>query len=164
MIFVLPTSYLSHDQLKKIEQRAVSATLCKGGFVPTFSRKVMFGPQRYSCIVMRPLIIEQLIEQVKAVLKHLSCSGKNHDMITIMISWAQVATGMSFQLLVSPDLLVPQIECAWWQSIHTGLTSINTRIETSMCFAQARRQVEDRHIMDGICQCKNLSPIQIRCE
>ena len=37
MTFVLPTSYLPEKQLKRIELRAQGATLCKGGFVPSFS-------------------------------------------------------------------------------------------------------------------------------
>jgi hypothetical protein len=65
MMFVLPTSYLLEGQLYKIDQRAISATLCKGGFVTTFPRKVVFGPERYGGIAMRPLTIEQLIQQIQ---------------------------------------------------------------------------------------------------
>ena len=36
MTFVLPTSYLSQKQLDRIQMRAISATLTKGGFVVTF--------------------------------------------------------------------------------------------------------------------------------
>jgi hypothetical protein len=46
MTFVLPTSYQSAKKFKKIEQRAIGATLCKGGFVPTFSWKVAFDPHQ----------------------------------------------------------------------------------------------------------------------
>jgi hypothetical protein len=61
MTFVLPTSYSSEQRLQNIEKRAIAATLCKGGFVPTFSRHVAFGPHRYRGIAMQPLIIKQLI-------------------------------------------------------------------------------------------------------
>jgi hypothetical protein len=44
MTFVLPTSYSLEKMLKKIEQRATAATLCKGGFVSTFLRKGAYGP------------------------------------------------------------------------------------------------------------------------
>jgi hypothetical protein len=37
MTFLLPTSYLPEKCLNKIKQRAAKASLCKGGFVPTFS-------------------------------------------------------------------------------------------------------------------------------
>jgi hypothetical protein len=55
MTFVLPTCYISEKKLDKIEQRAVGATLTKGGFVSSFPRKVAFGPVRYGGISMRPL-------------------------------------------------------------------------------------------------------------
>jgi hypothetical protein len=76
MTFVLPTRYLFAKTLKKIEQRATAATLCKGGFVSTFSRKAAYGPQLYGGIAMQPLVIEQLIQQVQAILKHLRCPAK----------------------------------------------------------------------------------------
>lgn len=71
MTFVLPTSYLSEKMLYNIERKAIDATLCKGGFVSSFPRKVAFGPHRYGGIAMRPLKIEQLSQQIQTVLKHL---------------------------------------------------------------------------------------------
>jgi hypothetical protein len=91
------------------------------------------------------------------VLKHLRCHGKNHDMLRIMIAWAQLGTGMSFQLLASPELPVPHLECEWWQSIRTGLASIEAHIETSESFVHAQQRVEDRHLMDGVCSCNQFT-------
>jgi hypothetical protein len=67
MTYVLPTSYLPEKRLYKIEKCTVAATLCKGGFVSTFPRALGNGPQLYGGIVMRPLAIEQLVEQSKTV-------------------------------------------------------------------------------------------------
>jgi hypothetical protein len=53
--------------------------------------------------------IEQLVQQSQVVLKHLRCQGENHDMLLIMMAWAQLATGMSFQLLSSPELPIPHL-------------------------------------------------------
>jgi hypothetical protein len=88
MTFVLPTSYLTAKHMKKIEKRAVASTLCKGGYVPSFSRAVANGPQLYGGIAMPPLKYEQLVEQAKAVLKHLRCPGKSNDMLHITLAWA----------------------------------------------------------------------------
>jgi hypothetical protein len=118
MTFVLPTSYLLEKILHKIEQKAIGALLCKGGFVSTFPRKVVFGPHCYGGIAMRPLKIEQLSKQNQAVLKHLQCLGENHDMLCITLAWAQLGTGMGFVLLEKPNKRVPHLECAWIQSIR----------------------------------------------
>jgi hypothetical protein len=56
-------SHIIADKLKKIEQKAIGATLCKGGFVSSFPRAVVFGPHCYGGIAMRPLATEQLVEQ-----------------------------------------------------------------------------------------------------
>ena len=65
---------------------------------------------------MRPLMIEQLIQQILAVLKHLRCPGECHGMLCFALEWAQVGPGMGFPLLNEPSLSVPHHECAWWQS------------------------------------------------
>jgi hypothetical protein len=109
MTFTLPTSYLPERQLQKIEQRAIGATLCIGGLVPSFSQKVAFGPQCYGGITT-----EQLLQQVATYSpKHLCCPGENHDMIRIMLAWAQLDTGMGFSLLEWAEKEVPHLECDW---------------------------------------------------
>jgi hypothetical protein len=118
MTFVLPTSYILERKLYKIDQRGISATLSKGGFVSTFPRRVVFGPERFGGIAMRPPTIEQLVQQVQTVLKHLRCPGECHGMMSIVLTWAQLRTGMGFSLLNSPSVSVPHLECEWLQSIR----------------------------------------------
>jgi hypothetical protein len=148
--------------MHRIEKRAVAATLSKGGFVYSFSRQVVFGPQLYGGIAMRTLIIEQLVQQVQAVIKHLRCEGENHDMLRITLSWAQLGTGVGFALLQSPHILVPHLECEWIQSIRTGLTSIDAHLESTITFVYEPRRVSDCHIMDAICSCGIFTTPQIR--
>jgi exonuclease III len=162
MTFVLPTSYLEGKTLKKVEMRAVGATLCKGGFVPTFPRKVAEGPNMYGGITMRPLDIEQLIQQVQTILKHLRCPGENQDMLRITISWAQLETGMGFSLFASPDKFVPHLECKLTQSVRTGLSKIEARIEILETWVYKPRRVADCHIMDAICTSDRFTAPQIR--
>jgi hypothetical protein len=59
----------------------------------------------------------------------MRCEGENHSMLLIMIAWAQLETGMGFALMASPEKKVPHLECAWLQSIRTGLAKTNARIE-----------------------------------
>jgi hypothetical protein len=66
MTFALPTGYLSKKKLDKIQMKAVSATLTKGGFVSKFPRKVAFGPHQYGGLAMHPIWAEQLVQQVQA--------------------------------------------------------------------------------------------------
>jgi hypothetical protein len=134
MTFVLPTCYLLAKQLRKFKHCAISATLCKGGFVSTFPRKVVFDPHQYDWITTRPLTIKQLIQQVQMVLKHLRCPGKCHALLWIMLSWAQLGTGTEFPLQASPAKSVPHLECQWTQPIRTGLASIRARIESIKTF------------------------------
>jgi hypothetical protein len=161
MTFVLPTSYLTEKRLKKIEQRAVAATLCKGGFVTTFPRAVANGPHLYGGIAMHPIKYEQLVEQTKTVLKHLRCPGESNDMLRIALAWAQLETGMGFSLLDSPDKYVPHLDCQWLQSIRTGLSSIDARIEQYKPEVYLPRRIDDSHIMDAICDSQLFNDKQV---
>jgi hypothetical protein len=161
MTFVLPTSYLSTKILQKIEQRAIGATLCEGGFLSTFSWKVAFGPHRYGGIEWE-ITIEQLIVQVQEVIKHLRCPGENHNMLWLTFAWAQLGSGMGLGLLESPGKNVLHLECAWIQSIGTGLHSIKARIETYQPIVHKKRQLFNTHIMDAICIGKQLTNPEIR--
>jgi hypothetical protein len=157
MSFALPTNYLTKKRLKKIEQRAIGATLCKGGFVSTYSGQVAFGPQLYGGKAMRPIKIEQLIQQVQAVMKHLRCPGE----IRIAFAWAQLATGMGFALFEWPEKEVAHLECDWMQSLRTGLASIAARIECVEEHVFKHRRMGDVHIMDQICDSDSFTDIQI---
>jgi hypothetical protein len=124
MMCVLPTHYIPEDKLKKIEQRAIRGTLCKGGSVSSFPRAAVFGPPiwRHS----HGATSNQTIgcKQAIIILKHLQCAGENQAMLRIMLAWAQLETGMGFALLECPEKKVPHLECTWLQSIRTGLATI----------------------------------------
>jgi hypothetical protein len=110
---------------------------------------------------MRPLAIEQLIQQLQMLLKHLRCPGKSNDMLRIMLAWAQLGTGMGVPLLHSPEQKVPHLECEWLQSVRIGLASIDARIETVQCFVSLPQREDDTHIMDGLSTCTNFTDTHI---
>jgi hypothetical protein len=152
MTYVLPNTFLAAKRLKKIAQRAFAVTLCKGGYVSTFPHAVANGPNLYGGIAMHPLPTKQLLEQTKAVLKHLWCNGENCDMLCITLSWAQLGTGMGFPILACPKTSVPHLEYDLMQSLRTGLTTIEARIECYNSFVYKPRHITDSHIMDAICK------------
>jgi hypothetical protein len=102
------------------------------------------------------------VEQSKTVIKHMRCEGENHSMLLIMIAWAQLETGMGFALMASPEKKVPHLECAWLQSIRTGLAKTNARIERTESAVYADRRSDDCHLMDQICESKGFTDNQVR--
>jgi hypothetical protein len=81
-------------------------------------RTVVYGPHKFGGITMRPLWVEQLVEQVKTVVKHLRCPGDCGIMLRITLAWAQLNSGMGFHLLAYPALSVPHLECRWIKIMH----------------------------------------------
>jgi hypothetical protein len=54
-------------------------------------------------------------------------------------------------------------KCEWLQSIRTGLSSIDARIECHKPGIYAPRRVSDTHlIMDSICKCKRFTNPEVR--
>jgi hypothetical protein len=161
LTFVLHTSYIPDESLKQIEQRAVAATLCKGGFVSTFPRKVAYGPNRYGGIAMRPLTIEQLSLQVQIFIKNLRCPGEGNEHLLITLAWAQMGSGSGFPLLAEPSRSVPQLECKLIQSVRTGLASIEASIESIQNYVIPIRRAADSHVMDAINASRRYTPGQV---
>ena len=114
--------------------KATHATLSKGGYVSTLPRAVSNGPHFYGGIAMRPLWVEQLIQQVQTVVKHLRSTGDCNLFFRIALSWTQISTGMGFHLLEHPSLWVPHFECKWLASIRTGLEEVMGSIECNESF------------------------------
>ena len=111
---------------------------------------------------MRPLTIEQLVQQIQTIMKHLRCPGESQDLMHIMLAWAQLATGMGFSLIEWQEKPVPHLECEWTQSLRTGLADIGARIEMTQPFVYHVRRKHDCHIMDAISQCGRFTPNQMR--
>jgi exonuclease III len=160
--FILPTSYFTMKQLNRIQMRATSATLAKGGYVSTMPRAVVFGPAQYSGMAMRQLWVEQLVQQTQTIVKHIRCPGDCNLMFRIALSWAQLSTGMGFHLLEYPGLWVPQLECHWLTSIRTGLAAITGSIECFESFLVPHAREGDTHIMDAICDCQRFTATQVK--
>ena len=111
---------------------------------------------------MRPLWVEQLIQQVQTVVKHLRCEGDCNLMFRIAFFWAHLNTGMGFELLEHPPIAVPHFDCKWFASIRTGLTDIEGSIEISESFVVPKVREGDDYIMDAICDSKRFSKTQLR--
>jgi hypothetical protein len=155
MTFVLLTSYIPEAQLKKANIGQLVQPCAKGGFISSFPRAVVFGPQRYGGIAMRP-------EQTKTILKHLHCAVENQAMLRIMLAWAQLETGMGFALLERTKKKVPHLECVWLQSNRTGLSRINSRIKRTEASVYKTGQSNNCHLMDQICESGGFTNPQIR--
>jgi hypothetical protein len=97
--FIIPNCYFNEVQLDKIQWKATHATLAKGGYVSTMPRAAVYGPHKFGGITMRPLWVEQIVEQVKIIVKHFQCPGDCSIMLRITYAWAQLNSGMGFHLL-----------------------------------------------------------------
>jgi hypothetical protein len=111
---------------------------------------------------MRPLWVEQIVEQVKTVVKHFRCPGDCSILLRITYAWAQLNSGMGFHLLEYPSLLAPHLECQWIKIMRLGLATINESIECVESFVVPIARAGDRYLMDAICDSKSFAEGQTR--
>ena len=111
---------------------------------------------------MRPLWVEQVIQQVQTIVKHIRCSGDCNMMFRITFCWAQLNTGMGFALLEHPQLSVPHFECKWLDSMRQGLATIQASLEMSESFVVPIARDGDGYLMDAVCDCQRFTKSQIR--
>ncbi len=153
---------MTKKQLHHVQKKMTSTSLSKRGCSPKTPRAVVFGPHLYGGLAMRPLWVEQIIQQSQIVIKHLRCPGDCNKMFRIALTWAQLNTGMGFHLLEYPSISVPHLECKWFNSMREGLAAIKGSIECFESFTVPIARDGDSYLMDAICDCKLFRPNQIQ--
>jgi hypothetical protein len=129
MTFVLNTLFLSEKQLLSIQKHATRALFRKCGFNGNTVNAVKFDPPRIGGIGLRFLYTEQSLLSTCMLVKHLRIvPGQAHLMYQIMISWAQLATGVGFPILEFPESELPTLEDAFLIAIRASMTKLTASL------------------------------------
>ena len=121
----------------------------KMGFVKTFSRDVLYGPQTYGGRAMHDFTVEQTIDFVQMFMIHLrSNHSKCHEMSRIALEWAQHRVGTSKFLLTDVQSRLPHLEDPYMVQFREGLARIDGEIELAQEITYPAAREHDRHILD----------------
>lgn len=147
--FPLAVSHLSAAQLDAIQKKMVCVTLQKMHYCSTMSRAVVFGPSRYGGLDFWDLRVEQGIDQIRLILRHLRIpGGQGGNMMRITLEACQYSVGTQRLLLEDPSYPLPHLESFWLKSVREFLRGVNASLLIADVKVQPLQRVGDAHLMD----------------
>jgi hypothetical protein len=142
---------LTERQLHRISINSNNAFISKMGFCCKTSRKVIFGSRAHGGFGLTPLLDFQGVNQATLLVQHLRLMDSVGKMLLIGYAWTQLFSGVSFQLLSKPDIILHHIPLGWYQHLRYFLSRSETTIDvldSQLRLPQLLRH-RDQNIMDA---------------
>jgi hypothetical protein len=155
MTYTFGISHHSSKHLAHMQSQPTRATLMKIGFNRNTALAVVFGAVIFGGLGMRHLYIEQGIAQLQLFIRHLRAGTDQGTLLRITIAWWQLVAGVSFPLLLHPDVPVPYLPNDWLSSLRGFLSFINGYLHMDGIAEDMpqRCRLDDCNIMDAILRC-----------
>jgi hypothetical protein len=161
MCYVLNTSFLSKEQLDKIQKKATQILIRQSGFNSYTTNAVKFGPPRLGAIGFRYLYTEQSLLQQCMLIKHLRTPGQPQALYLICLSWAKLLCRIGLPLLEFPDLAAPTLEDEFLQSLWTGMVHTNSSIQLHLSLVRPPARENDFYFMEGLQSLEKMTPADL---
>jgi hypothetical protein len=152
MKYTLPISHHSSTSLRRLQSPAVRATLLKLGFSRNTPLAVVYGAVDFGGMAFRDLAIEQGIEQLCLIIRHIRSDTEQGRLLLITLQWWQLLAGVSKPLWENPTLPVTYLELNWLTSVRSFLlqSQSSLHIHDTMTDFPSPTRVHDKCIMDVI--------------
>jgi hypothetical protein len=128
MKYTLPISHHSSTSLRRLQSPAVRETLLKLGFSRNTPLAVVYGAVDFGGIAFRDLAIEQGIEQLCLIIRHIRSNTEQGRLLTITLQWWQLLAGVSEPLWENPNLPVTYLEPNWLTSVRSFLNQLQSSL------------------------------------
>jgi hypothetical protein len=148
--YPLGVCHLSNSQLDSLQGPMVATTLNKMGYKSRMSRSVTFGPTKYGGIDFRDFKVEQGIESLWLVMRHLRFPGQPQKMFLITLDQLQQNSGLDTPTLEDPHIWAPHLEGLWIPKIQKFLQRIDGSLTIADVNIQPLQRQHDYHIMDAV--------------
>jgi hypothetical protein len=99
-------------------------TLMKPGFNRKTAHRVVFGPSRYGGSGFRDLFVEQGINQLELIIRHLRAGSPQGRLLRIAIEWWQLVVVVSYPLLATTNTLIPHQGTHWLTALRQFLSEM----------------------------------------
>jgi hypothetical protein len=162
MTYTLCLTAHSAKKLRKLQSKALRATLNKLGFNRNTPHAVAFGPCIRAGLSMRDLPTEQGIALLLIIIRHLRSHTAQTKILLIALSWWQLVMGTSFSLLAHPDQVLLHDEAHIFSATRQYLKSVNGQLYIQDIEATLPRPLRERDfcLMDVICSLPNVTRAQ----
>ena len=133
------------------------------GFCCKTSRKLIFGSRAHGGFGLTPLFDFQGVNQATLLVQHLRLMDSVGKMLLIGYAWNQLFSGVSFQLLSNPDIILHHTPLGWYHHLRFFLSRSETAIDvldSKLRLPQLLRH-RDQNIMDAFLTL-NTTPEKLR--
>ncbi len=104
--YTLPISHHTSKSLRRLQSPATRATLIKLGFNRHTPLVVVFGAVHFGGLAFRDLAVEQGIEQLCLIIRHIRSKPDQGNLLMITLHWWQLVAGISVSLWANPHLSI----------------------------------------------------------
>jgi hypothetical protein len=160
--YSLRVSHLSFAQLNKLQQPIVPVVLSKMGYCSNSSRILTFLCSFYGGIDFRDLRLEQGIEQITFLIRHLCTPGQVCDLLAIVLSWFQFCAGVGYLVFLQPERPLPHLEGHWLVCIRNFLAHIDGALKMTKTYIQPLQRMSDSFLMDTACNSGLFTPAKLK--
>ena len=149
MTYSLSVGTLSMTQASKIQGSTTQKFLCKIGYNRNLPTAVAYGPVSLGGIGLRDLFINQGAEKSLFVLRMLRIDRPVSKIIKIYLLWSQKVSGVSYNILEYPSIILPQLqEEKWITTFREFLSKSNLQIKIVNLFEASYQRTNDKYLMD----------------
>ena len=160
--YPLTSTYFTHDQLDKIQRKAMAIIVARCGYNRNTKKELLYGLIEYGGADFYHLYRWQGYQQIKYFLRQLRLNTPVGNMIRCALAWIQWSVGVSFPILNQVDTPLPHIESKWVASIRSFLSVTKLTIQVDTDYVPPLQREEDSYIMDSVIQSTKFSPADIR--
>jgi hypothetical protein len=132
------------------------------GYNSRMSRAVTFDPTEYGGIDFRDFKVEQGIESLRLVMRHLGFPGQPHKMFLITLDRLQHNSGLGTPILEDPHIWAPHLKGLWIPNIRQFLQRIDGSLTIADVTIQPLQRQHDYHVMDPVVTRSLFSPPEVR--
>ena len=124
----LSATSIPRRECKKIQSKAINASLSKCGFSRKTSRAVVFGAFWFGGLGWRHIYFEEGILHTLTLIKHLRTPGHFQSLLRICLDWYQVIACVSFLPLGIPAIPLNYMDSPWLDSTFTFLRHYSAQL------------------------------------
>jgi hypothetical protein len=125
--YALPTTSISENILRIIQQPVISSVLSRLGYNKNMPRAIIHASSMYGGVGLLDLFTEQGCSQIQLILAHLRTQKYLHNQIISLLESYQVLAGITTPALENIDPII-YVHSPWTNTVRQFLLQIDATI------------------------------------
>jgi hypothetical protein len=149
MMYSLPTTNLTKEQLFKILAQALPKFLQLCGYERNFPRAVVHGPSTYGGIGMKQLYSETCCQKIQTIITNINGETELGFVIWLVLNWLQIVSGIGEPILESSQIL-NYMDKTWFTAVKGYINDTRVKIVIDNIWIVKPMRQHDIVLMDVV--------------